>query len=172
MRCIISRTRKLPVPAPRSSMPTRTITLAFAAIPASATVCPNPVQYLPYRAEWSVCGICVTAVAPFSALFFFRLMFMFVLCAFPARSNVGWSEDFRNFRRFHLLSDTTGPRCDNIFGISVTKLSICRAYNGRALPTELRAVGSQQMAKTIAEVPRRTNRPGNPMVRRRRSDGR
>ena len=32
------------------------------------------------------------------------------------------------------------------------------------LPTKLRAVGSQQTAKTIAEVPRRTDRPSNPMV--------
>ena len=36
MRCIISRTRNDPVPAPRSRAPTRTTTLVFAASPASA----------------------------------------------------------------------------------------------------------------------------------------
>ena len=70
-----------------------------------------------------------------------RLMFMFVLCAHKFRSNV-WA----GRRIFEISVDftlwTPLDHDADISGISVTKLSICRAYNGRALPTELRAVGS------------------------------
>ena len=119
-------------------------------------------------------GVCMEFAdgrSAFFRAFEIRLMFMFVLCAHKFRSNV-WAG-----RRFFEISIdftlwTPLDHDADISGVFVTKLSICRAYNSRVLPTELRAVGSQQMAKTIAEVPRRTDRPSNPMVRRRRSDGR
>ena len=56
MRCIISRTRKLPVPAPRSSAPTRTTTLVLAARPARRSACPSRVECLPCQGERSGCG--------------------------------------------------------------------------------------------------------------------
>ena len=167
MRCIISRTRKLPVPAPRSSMPTRTITLAFAAIPASVTGLSQSrsMSSISSGMEW-VWNL-LTAFALLSTRSAFSSCSCSALTLF--RSNVWAGRIFSEHSHMPIFR-TFNVHDANHSDFFVTKLSICRAYNGHALPTKLRAVGSQQTAKTIAEVPRRTDRPSNPMVWRRRSD--
>ena len=69
-----------------------------------------------------------------------RLMFMFVLCAHKFRSNVwagrkifGISIDFTLW--------TPSDHDADISGISVTKLSICRAYNGYAFTHQTQGCG-------------------------------
>ena len=129
MRCIISRTRKLPVPAPRSSMPTRTITLAFAAIPASVTGLSQSrsMSSISSGMEW-VWNL-LTAFALLSTRSVFSSCSCSALTLF--RSNVWAGRIFSEHSHMPIFR-TFNVHDANHSGVSVTKLSICRAYNGRA----------------------------------------
>ena len=148
-------------------MPTRTITLAFAAIPASVTGLSQSRSMSSISSGMECVWNLLTAFALLSTRSAFSSCSCSALTVF--RSNVWTGREILR-RPIGFMFRTVDVHNANFSDFFVTKLSICRAYNGHALPTKLRAVGSQQTAKTIAEVPRRTDRPSNPMVWRRRSD--